>query len=170
MRHNNESLNELLDRFMDFAQAAQAQRDIREGDRLFEIHPVTMRKETAGAIKARVQREFRKQRQASIAKWSSLAAGIAIALLAGVQALKDEPVMPVVQKPVYVASNTQNLWSRLSSGDSLLLVMDQELTDVANSINDIESEDAGSVNMLSIDLLEIEELEMIASNTDFWKG
>jgi hypothetical protein len=168
----NENIELLLRQFMDQAAAEQAAQELHAGDRLFDEFPAPRPDaQTVEALRSKIRHELQKPHHASaVFSWLAMAAAIIIVFLAGVYTLAPKPLPKTVSSPpVYVASNSGNLWNQLSSHATLLSI-DRELTDVAESIDAIESENKGTTNILTVDLLELEELELITLNTDFWKG
>jgi hypothetical protein len=168
----NDNIEQLLRQFMDETSADMAEQELHAGDRLFDDYPApTPDAQAIEVLRSKIRHELRKPHHTSVVlSWLAAAASIIVVFLAGVYQLAPRPLPKTVSSPpVYVASHTRNLWNQLSSHDTLLSI-DRELTDVAESIDAIKSENKGTTNILTFDLLELEELELITSNTDFWKG
>jgi hypothetical protein len=185
---SNERIEQLLSGFMDRCEAEQAAEDIRAGDNLFAQYPAPpVSRQAIERIRCRAAKQTRMHRLLgglSFAGSAVAAAVVMVVLLHGFQtppavlqdqriSLQDQTAGPqshIAAVTSMEKARTQNLWSRLASHESLIQI-DQELTDVADSINAMTSESYGDlVNTLKIDMLELEELELITANTDFWKG
>lgn len=184
--NNKERIDQLLCQFMDRSEAETAADEIRAGDRLFAEHPApAVSRKAIDEIHRRIAKQTRMHRLFGGLKLAGAAAAavIMLALLHGQQSAplpERQPVsisMPAAAQQVAAASVpeakqaiAENLWKRLASHESLAQI-DRELTDVADSIDALRTETYGElVNTLKIDMLELEELELITANTDFWKG
>lgn len=187
-KNDNIKLEQLLSQFMDRPRAEQAAADIRAGDRLFEQNPVPpVAGQVLQQIRTAVSKKARMQQRLGRLSYAGSGAAAAVIVLALLYGVRTQPISPdstVASAPeaesraavVNVVSTrplnagTRNLWSRLASHESLVEI-DRELTEVADSINAMQSEPYGDlVNTLKIDMLELEELELITANSDFWKG
>jgi hypothetical protein len=185
---SNEDLKQLLSQFLDEHDALHAAEDIDAGDRLFERYPApTVTRQTIELVRSRVAARTRQQRLFGGLTFAGTAAAAAVV----VWALLHAPQTPPENTPTQLASATRpvsspavltpvksqelktaapDLWNRLASHESLHQI-DRELTDVADSIEALDSEPYGEfVNTMKIDLLELEELELLTANSDFWKG
>jgi len=180
--NRNEQIDQLLSQFMDPQNAERAADDIRTGDALFAQYPAPdVRREALGQIRSRLVRHSRMQRRHGALRFAGSAAAAAVIVFALLHGVQQQPADTGVQRadtqvaavvsPVETKETiVRDLWKRLVSHESLVQI-DRELTDLADSIDAVQSETYGElVNTMKIDMLELEELEMITANTDFWKG
>ncbi|MCE5186363.1 MAG: hypothetical protein LLF76_09585 [Planctomycetaceae bacterium] len=168
--NGKENIDQLLRRFMTGTDAAQAAREIRAGDEVFRTHPAPeISADLLHSIQLRAAAQLKREQVHRRAFWGSAAAVAAVALLTGIYWLTAAKPSPSARR-TYVASTGVDLLSKLKLHDAMLSTMDAELTDLAKSMNEVQKDVPYHEDCLSIDLLELEELELLASNTDFWKG
>lgn len=167
--NSHENVEQLLRRFMDSSEAGQAACDLKEGDRLFGLYPApAVSPKAIDAVQRRVRGHLRKHYQIrQFAATGSAAAVLAVIVLTGIYSLyiKDLQIRPQTNT---FSHKTVDIWNDLAFQDASMI--ESELTDVAAMLDSIRSDGFDFIGSHSIDLMELEEIEIIASNTDFWKG
>ncbi|MBP8605049.1 MAG: hypothetical protein KBI46_04290 [Phycisphaerae bacterium] len=172
MMNNKEHLEELLLQFMDRKQAVEAAREISDADRLFDAQPLpALSRDRLSAVQAKIRLAIEQQRRrASEIRWFSAAASIvAAALLVGLYVLNQADKDIQIPASLYYATALD--WNRMNrSDDSALSQIENELRDVAESMKSLSEDTFKPVNTLSLDTMELDEIESLVRNTEFWKG
>lgn len=177
MKYKNENLEQLLNQFVDQSRSQSMAEDIRQADRLMDRYPVgSVRPQTIEQIKQSVRHERLKHRRLySEIKWiSSVAAIVFIVLFAGLYAVfsgnENKTVVPEGGFAQAVAF--KGYWSDIPYEDSVVIEIDQELTNVAEMLDTVEMETFEPVHTIQVELIEMEldEIESLTENTEFWKG
>ena len=168
MSDKNENLKEILSRFLDAGDAAGAAEDIAQGDRLFQQHP-------APKPDAQLLEQINVQIAAKLAsrpttgvRWMRRSAVAAVAVVfVSLAAVLMSPSRPPLEVPGGWWDEHEPTVKSASTGKSLSAEMDDLLEQIITiSREEYYFEDEGSV----FDETEIEEIEMIATSDDFWKG
>ena len=177
MSNKNEQLEALLSQFMDASQARQFQDDLSQIDHLFRTHPVeSLDANTLETVRTRVFLALRHHRYWNMAKWYTTVAAVVIGtMVAGLFVLySPEPgsrTIATVPRPTNQTVQRQ-FWS-----DTLFAIamendpIEQELTEISKSIQSVRvAPYAESADTLTIDLQEIEEIDSLTEESNFWKG
>jgi hypothetical protein len=172
MTKRNEELDQLLRQFMDETHAHQAWEELEAADRLFDAYPVpAVRRKTVIAIQENLRRQLNHWDSYIAWLWriSAVAAVVGAVLLAGIYFLhnSDRDVKPFMPGVFATALDWNN--NRYAE-DSPLAKIENELQDVAESMQTLSVETFKPVNTLSQDMMELDEIELLANNTEFWKG
>lgn len=170
MIKKNENLEELLLQFMDRNQAIETAHEISDADRLFDLHPLpALSKDRLSSVQAKVCLVIEQRRRRALEiRWFAASAAAAV-LLAGLYILNqaDKSIPHDTSGYYAVALN----WNRISrSDDSPLSRIENELRDVAESMKSLSEGTFKPVNTLSLDTMELDEIESLVRNTEFWKG
>lgn len=167
----NKSLEQLLGKFMEPHQVKEAVDDIESGDRLFSDYPApSVPEQTSRYVQWKVRNELRRHQTNTVLGWGTAAAAVAVILLAALYTVYDPQALPMSLPSDIAKSDNANVSIWAEHSDIRLTMIDTELTDIAESMDAIQYDTTGFAGFEAIDLLELEELELIASNTDFWKG
>ncbi len=160
MPDKNDNLEELLSGFVNEAEARQAAGDIRLGDELLNEYPA--RRPDARLleeIKAEVSRSLATGRKRVYWVRRAVAAA-AVIVVASVLLLWPGGGTP----PVY--ADTTGLWD-----DAAITSLRAEIDAVLDTMISIEADEYGfDEGAGDFAEAELEELEMVAMNDDFWKG
>lgn len=173
MPHKSEKLDSLLLQFMNESQARQFQDDLAAVDDLFRTHPVRPVKENAlETIRTRMLSAAKHHRYWHVTKWCAAAAAVIIG--AGLFVLSSphavtrpvatvsEPVHPTVQSRFW----SDTLYAVVMETDPIEL----ELADLTESIQSVRVDPYESTDAVTLDLLEIEEIESLTEKSNFWEG
>jgi hypothetical protein len=169
MDKNKQNLDELLKAFMDAPVAAEAQKDIRAGRRIFENNPAPQPKaEVIAALKSRVSTHLRTHKRHTfrrvIYRTAAVAAIIVVAAVAITFTEHDKSVS-------YNASAVVmwHMWDddNLLADDLNLAGLTKKIEEIADNIAQAESDEYDYAPDVDFEDLET---EMIAMNVDFWKG
>ena len=172
MKHSKENLDQLLLQFMDEAQARQFQADLRAADDLYDKHPVEpVRADALVAISKQIHANL-KQRPLWIfaGKWATAAAVLAVVVLAGLFHLFSPN--PPNQQPA-VKQMAQNAFTESGAFvgfNNETHPLERELAELSEFVDSGSLDTYESINTVTIDLMELEEMELMAENTSFWKG
>ncbi|MCI0499236.1 MAG: hypothetical protein L0Y36_06110 [Planctomycetales bacterium] len=163
-------LEQLLRQFMDDNRARQAADDFAEADRLFDASPApAVRQEAVSAIQEKIRREAEHRRRRTAVMWRGCAAAVIAALLAGLYILYS--ANRVTNSPTPRLFATAVDWNQcLYAKDSSLSQIEKDLQDVAESMQNLSIDAFKPVNTLSLDMMELDEIESQTQNTKFWKG
>ena len=173
MKNKNETFNKLLRQFMDESQAHEVKNDLSFADRLFSESPVpAIKPKTVVSIQSKVRHKLRHQKYLIFGKrLTTLAAIIAVALLAGLYILHSESPETYPRLSSARTGNTTSLWYYALYAVNLDAdPIGKELTHLTESIHSIGEETYEPADPFSDDLQEFEEIEFLTKNTDFWKG
>lgn len=168
--NKNENLEQLLRQFIDESQAGPMAAEIERGDRLFDSHPApAVSRRLQQAVCAGMHRQIQHEHRVHLyRRWFSIAT-VAALLMIGLFVLQsdnDRPFERPIEKPYLAAAAGE--W-RLTEKVPLTDIQ-RELGRLSEEINTLDSKTYESVNPLRFDLLELEQIEAITSNTEFWKG
>lgn len=172
MKKNDDNLNLLLLQFMDEAQAQRFQDDLSVADDLYDSHPAEpVSPNTVSAISTQIQHELKRRHIWTIAEWCTAAAAVVVmALLAGLFLLNSSPSANQLPAGGFQTANAQ-IWSDTPIANAIETdPIEQELSALTKDIQSMSLDAYGSTNALTVDLLEIEEIEAFAEDTSFWKG
>jgi len=163
-----ENLTELLKRFMDDSAARAAQADIEEAERVLEAHPAPAPSpETLLTVRSlMVAAATRRRRRIHVFR-AAVAAAAAVVLTVLAARYGDTSID---QPGVNIASIIPAaVWeSRDIVADDLDLVyFTSQIRQIETQMRDIETEDVAPRNS---DVLDDLEVELIAIETEFWKG
>lgn len=163
-----ENLVELLRRFMDDSAARAAQEDVQAGERILQAHPAPA---PSPAVLARIrvrmmEASLRRQRRIRMIRGAAaVAAVLVLTVLIGLQNRGPGTRANVSFASIIPAA----LWE---SDD--LAVDDLDLVYFTSEIRQIESQmqalEAGEIEIRGSNTLDELEMEMIALETEFWKG
>jgi hypothetical protein len=170
---NEENLEQLLGRFLDAEQARKAADEIKQGDKLFALHPAPepdkrLIASIKGRVAARLSRSQAAGYKAKAYKIAAVAAAIIILSLVGLQFFKQSRPEPGIERTT-VAESSHETWSGWDETDA-----DVELADLTEEIDQIEGNilalrlgEQDSVNgTVLVDI----ETEMVEIDNFFWKG
>ena len=161
MNENKENLNELLSDFFDPAEASQIKRDIEQGDEVFRNYPAPEpNKELVDAIKVRMAGELARRRERKpvsvvLRRAVAVAAVFIVISLAGL---------------IFFGNGDDDIYANIWQDDTQLLALMAQVDEIADQIQQIRLDEFGEDDDADIAQWEIEEMEMVANNTDFWKG
>ena len=168
---NNENLRELFEKFFDAEQAESCVEDIQKAEQIFRDNPAP---EPDDMLIANIKAEIAMRLQAVRAHrfrriiYEVIGAAAAILIVAGVSLQLFEKDTPIV-KVNYASLIPTAIWE---SDD--IAADDEDLADFTTQIEQIEDEvhvlqsgeDTGSGESTIAEL----EMELIAIDSDFWKG
>lgn len=180
MNKQNEQLNQLLSQFMDGSHIREFQDDLSFADELYAKYPVRpVSQKILSAITTRVHRHIRYHRYWIAAKWGTATAAVVIGtFVAGL--FLTSPEKPATHQPATYSQRTHDpapdrqIWS-----DSFIVYametdsIERELNELTESVQAVPLdvyETRDTLEPLTIDLLEIQEIESLTENTNFWKG
>lgn len=169
MIEDKENLKELISNFFGSAQGSQIKRDIELGDEIFRRYPAPRPREKAlGTVRNRIAVELaRKKRTSAVfltfVKISAVAAVVIVTALAGLMFFaSDSGDIPVLAKHIWQDDTLE--------ADPQLLTLKAQVDEIADQIQQIRLDELGEYDDADTAQWEIEEMEMVANNTDFWKG
>ena len=161
MPDKNDNLEQLFGGFLNEAEARQAAADIRLGEGLLSEYP-------APQPDARLLEEIKAEVSRSLAGggkrvyWVRRAVAVAVAVIVVTSALLLWPGGGTT--PVY--ADTTGLWD-----DAAITSLRAEMDAVLDTMISIEADEYGfDEGAGDFAEAELEELEMVATNDDFWKG
>lgn len=165
MYDKNDNLEELLGGFLDKAEARAAAADIRRGDLLLSEYPAPQPDtRLLEEIKAKVGDSLavaaagRRQ-----AKWIGRAVAVAAAVIVIASVLL---LSPRGQSPGTAVAGTDGLWD-----DAAITSLRAEIDAVLDTMISISADEYGfDEGAGDFAEAELDELEMVATNDDFWKG
>jgi len=166
--HARENLTELLRRFMDDSTARTAQTEIEEAERILESHPAPAPSAaTLSAVKSlMVVVAARRRRRTRIFRSAvAAAAAVILALLLG-----RYDTSPAEHPRVNFASIIPAaVWEShdIAADDLDLVYFTSQIRQIETQMQDLETED---VEPRDSDVLDNIEIELIAVETEFWKG
>ena len=161
MPDKNDDLEQLLSGFLNEAETRQAAADIRLGDGLLSEYPAPQPDaRLLEDIKAKVNRSLATGRKRLYWVRQTVATAAAVIVIASVLLLWPGGGTT----PVY--ADTTGLWD-----DAAITALRAEMDAVLDTMISLESDEygfeEGAGNFAEV---ELEELEMVATNDDFWKG
>lgn len=169
MIDNKENLKELVSNFFGSAQASQIKRDIELGDEIFRKYPAPRPSEKVlGTIRNRIAVELAHSKRTravflTLGKVAAVAAVVIVTALAGLMFFaSDSGDMPALAKHIWHDDTLE--------ADTQLLALKAQVDEIADQIQQIRLDESGEDDDVDIAQWEIEEMEMVANNTDFWKG
>ena len=169
----NEKLDQLLRQFMDESQVREMENNLSFSDRLFSESPIpAIKPKTLISIQSTVHQKIQHQKYLAFGKQLAVVAAIvATALLAGLHILFPESPATYPGAHSAQTDNIDPLWNDVLYAASLNAdpIM-TELADLTESIHSVGEETYEPRDTFLDDLLELEEIESLAVNTDFWKG
>lgn len=161
MNENKENLNELLSDIFDPAEASQIKRDIEQGDEVFRNYPAPEpNKELVDAIKVQMAGELARRREIKpisvvLRRAVAVAAVFIVIALAGL---------------IFFGNGDDDLSANIWQDDTQLLALMAQVDEIADQIQQIRLDEFDEDDNVDTAQWEIEEMEMVANNTDFWKG
>jgi len=170
---NGENLEQLLGKFQDAEQARKAADEIKQGEKLFALHPAPEPDERLiASIKERIAMRLSGSKaagyKAKAYKIAAVAAVIVVLSWVGLQFFEQSRPGPEIERTT-VAESSHRTWSGWDETEA-----DAELADLAEEIDRIE----GSILALRLGeqdsvngtvLVDIE-TEMVEIDNFFWKG
>lgn len=161
MNENKENLNELLSSFFDPEKISQIKSDIEKGDDLFAKYSAPKPdEEVIAAIKSRMASELaRKHERRRISVVLSRAVAVAAVFI--VISLAGQ---------IFFNSSSDDVYANIWQDDTQLLTLMEQVDEIADQIQQIRLDEFDADEDVDITQSEIEEMEMVANNTDFWKG
>ena len=169
MIDNKENLKELVSNFFDPAEGSQIKRDIELGDGIFRRYPAPIPNEDLlGILKHRISVELTRSKRTRpvfvvLSRVAAAAAVIIILALAGLMFFaSDSGDMPSLAKHIWQDDSLE--------ADTELLALKAQVDEIADQIRQIRLDELDEDDDVDIIQWEIEEMEMVANNTDFWKG
>jgi len=164
MIENKENLDKLLLGFFDPAQASQIKRDIEQGEEAFCKYPGPVPdKELVLAIKRRTADELARKRD-SKPVFAVLSQAVAVAAVFIILALGG--LMFFASDSGDTTPLAQDIWQ----DDQQLLDLKAQVDEIADQIRQVRLDEFEDDDDVDFAQWEIEEMEIIANNTDFWKG
>jgi hypothetical protein len=164
MIENKENLNELLLSFFDPAEASQIKREIELGEEVFWKYPGPVPdEELVLAIKRRIAGELARKRERKpvfvvLSRAVAVAAVFIILALGGLMFFTSD------------SGDTRPLAQDIWQDDLQLLDIKAQVDEIADQIRQIRLDEFGDDDDVDFAQWEIEDMEMVAHNTDFWKG
>lgn len=164
MFEKNEKLEDILSSFLTDEDAVQAADDIRLGDRIFRDNtPPLPSEELLNSIKMQVSAKLASRRISPVARWArrsvSAAAAIVIIGLATSIFFPGNGGEEAFAGPV-------GWWENEG-----IKTMDAEMDEVLDRLIAISQEEYYiDDSEIDFDEMELDEIEMVATNDDFWKG
>lgn len=163
-----ENLTELLKRFMDDSAARAAQTDIEEAERVLEAHPAPAPSpETLSTVRSlMVAAATRRRRRIHVFRAAvAAAAAVVLTVLAGRygDTSIDQPrvnIASIIPAAVWESRD-------IAADDLDLVYFTSQIRQIETQMRDIETEDVAPRNS---DVLDDLEVELIAIETEFWKG
>ena len=169
MSENKENLDELLTDFFDPAEALQVKRDIELGDEIFIRNPAPVPDEQLlVAIKTNIAVDLARNKRKrvvflTIGKVATVAAVFIVTALIG--------LMFFVHDSSDMSTLAKNIWQDDAFvADEELLALKTQVDEIADEIRQIRLDELDEDYDVDTIQWEIEEMEMVANNTDFWKG
>jgi hypothetical protein len=169
MTENKENLEELLSNFFERAEAPEIKRDIESGDEIFSNHPtLEPDEELINTIKSRISLELvRTRKLANLKKVLGRVAAVAAVIIAA-----------ALISMVFLSNGTDDglplagdIWQDdILDQDPVLLALMTQVEEIADQIEQVRLDETGQEDDFEVSQWQIEELEMVANNTDFWKG
>jgi hypothetical protein len=166
MKETSQDIQSILEQFMDTQTAGQMTEDIRRADALMSAAPaVKVRDETLAAIRDKVHRRLavRKIRtvRIRIEKFVTAAAAIIIvAVLAGVFFSSQQAVIPGGK-----TLTALSLWN-----DTDVSALKGKVETLSNQMDKVDQTAVQWLDENSGLTVEVDNLEEVALNTEFWKG
>lgn len=164
MIEKKENLDKLLLSFFDPAQGSQIKRDIEQGDEVFCKYPgPAPDEELVVAIKRGISDELARKRERKpvfvvLSRAVAVAAVFIILTLAGLMFFTSD------------SGDTRPLAQDIWQDDLQLLDLKAQVDEIADQIRQIRLDEFGDDDDVDFAQWEIEDMEMVANNTDFWKG
>ncbi|MBP7053284.1 MAG: hypothetical protein KBE65_19930 [Phycisphaerae bacterium] len=169
MRHHaREDLTELLRQFMEESRAQDAKDDIESGERLLEAHSAPLPSpETLSVIKSRmVATAHRKSVRVRIFRTAAVAAAVIVAVLIGRfdRSPADRPGVS------FASMIPAAVWEShdIAADDPDLAYFTSQIRQIETQLHDIET--GGSETRDNGKILDDIEVQLIAIDTEFWKG
>ena len=183
MNENEENMKELFERFFDSEQAEEIEQDIRKGEQILGQYPAPEPdRELIADIKAEVAAEAVLHRKTKafrrmVYKTAVVAAAVIIVTAISVRLFesrpyptgRDEKGASVPEKVIAGAVIPESLWESedLAADDTDLAILTAEIEQIEEEILASGLGENGGNGGEDITELEI---ELIAINSDFWKG
>ena len=168
MSQKNENLERLLQQFVDPSQAGSIADDIQYADTVFDAHPVPSAP-AESRIRAmqnvRTQLALSKRHHIQI-RWAS--AAVAVLVLVGMWLIYTGVETMTPLSPYPDARQQVTLEGFYTSGLSAADI-EKDISDLDQAIENINDRSIDPVDSLQLNLNEIED-QLIANNTEFWKG
>ena len=169
MIENKENLEELLSNFYSSSEVSQVNRDIESGDEIFRSNPAPGPDEQLlVTIKNRIAVDLARDERnrivfLTIGKAAAVAAVVIVTALIGLMfSLHESSDMPVLAKHIWQDNTLE--------ADPQLLTLKVQVDEIAEQIRQIRLDELDEDDDVDTIQWEIEEMEMVANNTDFWKG
>jgi len=166
MKETSQDIQKILEQFVDAQTAGQMAEDIRRADELMSAAgAVKVRDETLAAIREKVHRRLAVRKihvvRIRIEKFVTAAAAIIIvAVLAGVFFNSQRDVIPVG-----ATLATSSIWN-----DTDVSTLKGKVETLSNQMDKVDQTAVQWLDENSGLTVEVENLEEVALNTEFWKG
>lgn len=168
---NQENLRELFEKFFDAEQAESCVEDIKKAEQIFREHPAP---EPDDMLIANIKAQIAMRLQASkthrirriIYEVVGAAAAILIVAAVSLQLFQKDPPGGTVN---YASLIPTEIWisNDISVDDEDLAVFTAQIEQIEDEMQALQSgEDTGNGDSTLVEL----EMELIAINSDFWKG
>ena len=167
MTHKDENLQRLLQQFVDKAQAQAMADDIRYADTAFDAHPApSLRPQSKVKLMQNVRTRFKSLRNRRIAlRWFSAAAVLLV--LAGLFFYSN--IKPLSQPIAGPIEHHQMRLKGFYSSELSAVDIEDDITNLSEAVENIDTGPYEPVDTIQRNLNEIEN-QLIAGNTEFWKG
>ena len=170
MKETNEQLNQLLETFVSPSQGRAMAEDLRRGDRLFDRYPAP-HPQAVDALRRHIDRHLKRKRRIHVIGHWAAAAAVAAILLAALWTEQPEQTSPRRRTSPPIASVGEwRLHHDLHQMDRSLEAMEDELSNLAETLETLDTPLYEPVNPLRSEVTELEELEAVTMHSEFWKG
>jgi hypothetical protein len=166
MKETSQDIQRILEQFLDAQTAGQMTEDIRRADELMSAAgTLKVRDETLAAIREKVHRRLAVRKthtmRIRIEKFVTAAAAIiVVAVLAGVFFRSQQAVIPVGDRLV-----TSFIWN-----DTDVSTLKGKVETLSNQMDKVDQTAVQWLDENSGLAVEVDNLEEVALNTEFWKG
>jgi hypothetical protein len=170
MKETPEQLKILLRQFADDHSAEPMAEDIRQADHLLASIPCPeVSGQSLSAIKTQVRNHLKVRSHQRIRVWLTSSAA-AILLLAGtILFLKNNP--PALPEHLTASASAAYLWSDgIIADDDPVGTLKTQIETIAGQIETVQKQNTSWFDDENSLASEIQDLQTIAANTDFWKG
>jgi hypothetical protein len=170
MKESYKDIRKLLEQFMTARDAGQMTEDIRQADSLLSSVPaVRASEETLDAIRDKVHRclAARQTRTVHIRIERYFAAVAALVLIAALAFVFFKINLPAKQIGALPSLAVTMIWDDNLAADTELTNQFDQLTGQMDKVNQVATQWLNENSSLTV---EVEDIEQIALNTDFWKG
>jgi hypothetical protein len=164
-----EQLKQLLQTFLESVPMSEAMDDIELGMKCVGTHPAPLPgSDTIEAIKSTIRKRIRIHRTRTLASRIGWMSSVAAVLVAGVFFLRGYWSPPSIEpEPVAVTVNPPSVWK--IDSDPILSGLRSDLEEVLDETLSVSPDQYYIDSPTTIEQIE-KELQLMASNEDFWKG